>query len=313
MKIFISWSGERSNTFAKALKDWLPDVLQDVEPWMSQHDIAAGSRWHSQIAGALENASFGILCVTPENQEAPWLIFEAGALSRSINQAAVVPIIIGMGPADLKSPLSQFQLVENDKSGILKLLNSINQALPSKLPAERIQRIFETWWPFLEKTTNALINPPEGTTPPPQRTEREMIEELLELARATNKQSVSRERDLFSFDRAEGYVTFDYSAFKNDSSVHEYRVCDDTPVDQVIGNIETYAGIAPEEAYSYGKTWAILSTPHIPGMRSNILKAIEDGAPYAVSLADIDIRNGMHFRAIPIKHRKTLPFRTIKV
>lgn len=32
MKVFISWSGERSQALAQALRDWLPLVLHFVEP-----------------------------------------------------------------------------------------------------------------------------------------------------------------------------------------------------------------------------------------------------------------------------------------
>jgi hypothetical protein len=35
MKVFLSWSEERSRTAAEAFKSWIEEVLQCVEPWMS--------------------------------------------------------------------------------------------------------------------------------------------------------------------------------------------------------------------------------------------------------------------------------------
>jgi hypothetical protein len=38
MKIFISWSSERSHLLAQALHESLPLLLHYVKPWLSQAD-----------------------------------------------------------------------------------------------------------------------------------------------------------------------------------------------------------------------------------------------------------------------------------
>jgi len=91
MRVFISWSGEHSGEVAKALQQWLPRVLQAVRPWLSSASIDPGARWSDEVAGALEELNFGILCLTPENLTSAWLLFEAGALSKTVSESRVVP------------------------------------------------------------------------------------------------------------------------------------------------------------------------------------------------------------------------------
>jgi len=79
MRVFISWSGEPSRSVAQALRDWPPMVVQHVEPWMSDEDIESGGRWNDQIAAELEQADYGIICLTSTNLDRPWLLFEADA------------------------------------------------------------------------------------------------------------------------------------------------------------------------------------------------------------------------------------------
>jgi hypothetical protein len=86
MKVFISWSGERSRAVAEALREWLPNVIQTVNLWVSLADIEKGARWSTDITAQLEECSVGLICLTPENLSAPWLLFEAGALSKMVDK-----------------------------------------------------------------------------------------------------------------------------------------------------------------------------------------------------------------------------------
>src|SRR5512137_1653189 len=109
MKVFISWSGERSRKMASALAKWLPDIFQDLETWMSADDIDAGQRWASNLGEQLESTHFGIIALTPENLNTPWLLFEAGSLAKVTNRAKVVPYSLRLSPTDIPFPLAQFQ------------------------------------------------------------------------------------------------------------------------------------------------------------------------------------------------------------
>jgi hypothetical protein len=67
MKVFLSQSGERSKIIALALRQWLPDVIQSLEPWVSSEDIDAGVRWNNEVTKELSETRFGIICLTREN------------------------------------------------------------------------------------------------------------------------------------------------------------------------------------------------------------------------------------------------------
>lgn len=67
MKVFISWSGPRSKAVAEALRDWLPDVMQALKPWVSSEDIRKGKQWNLELTRELEGTHVGVICLTPEN------------------------------------------------------------------------------------------------------------------------------------------------------------------------------------------------------------------------------------------------------
>ena len=188
MEVFISWSGDRSRTVAEALHDWLPRVIQSVSPFMSSLDIEKGSRWTDDLATRLGAAEFGLICLTQENLEAPWLIFEAGALSKSIGISRVVPYLYKVPQTQLKGPLVQFQsALAIDKDDTLRVIKSINKASgENQLEPARLEEAFETRWPSLE---NTLANIPTTTEEaPPARPDSDILEEVLRLCRQISRQ-----------------------------------------------------------------------------------------------------------------------------
>jgi hypothetical protein len=151
MKVFIAWSGGRSRQVAFALRDWLQPVIQSIQPFMSERDISAGERGLNVLGAELKEVNFGIICVTPENQEGRWINFEAGAIGKAVDVARVIPYLLGMKGSQLLQPLAQFNWVTADKEGTRKLLNSINQSEHERpLPEKTLAGTFEHWWPTLQ-------------------------------------------------------------------------------------------------------------------------------------------------------------------
>jgi len=191
MKVFISWSGELSQKIALELRDWLPYVIQSVEPYLSSEDIDKGSRWSIDIAKELEDSSFGILCVTHQNLDSSWLNFEAGALSKAFNKTNVTPFLFDLKPSDLtNSPLLQFQTTSFDKKDLLKLVFSLNNATgEEKLNEQKLKTTFELWYDKLKNNLDPLLKESsikktqKSVKENPNSNSSEIVEEILELTR----------------------------------------------------------------------------------------------------------------------------------
>ena len=184
MKVFISWSGSRSKNIDEAVRKWIPGVLQAVRPYFSPDDVAKGARWNSEIAKELEASRLGLLILTPENLSSAWLMFEAGALAKNLEKSKVCPLLFGLEPTEIKGPLVQFQAARFGADEMKRVVKMINSELgEASLAPDVVDSVFAMWWPKLESEIDALLKADlDGTEN--VRTERDMIEEVLELARS---------------------------------------------------------------------------------------------------------------------------------
>jgi hypothetical protein len=194
MKVFLSWSGELSHKVALALRDWLPSVLQFVAPYVSSEDIDKGARWSTDIAKELEASAYGVLCVTKSNLDAPWLTFEAGALSKALEKSRVSPILFGVKRSEIQGPILQFQSTVIEKDDLFKLVSSINRTggKEEQLDEERLKKVFEVWWPELNSQFELLSKHSDSaaghkTKPPVAPPDHAILEELLDLVRTQHK------------------------------------------------------------------------------------------------------------------------------
>lgn len=192
MKVFISWSGEKSQEIARVFREWLPSVIQSIEPYVSAVDIDKGARWSSDIAKELENSTFGIICVTQDNIEAPWISFEAGALSKTMDKAFVTPFLFDIKRSEVQGPLLQFQSTVFEMEDIRKMIKTLNKACGDmKIPDERLNKSFDVWYPTLEQELKKIKGGNETSTEKTKRGngkfESEILEEILELSRDNQK------------------------------------------------------------------------------------------------------------------------------
>lgn len=187
MKVFISWSGDQSRAIAEALRAWLPKVIQSLKPWMSSQDIRKGARWQSEIGDQLEASDFGIVCLTQSNLEAPWILFESGALAKKLVGSHLCTYLAGVSVADVAEPLRQFQATHAKENDTLRLLETMNAVQPDgQLPSEDLKEAFAVWWPKLEKALADLK--PESDAPPATTSLEQIakgVDELLQLVRAS--------------------------------------------------------------------------------------------------------------------------------
>ncbi|WP_407471146.1 DNA-directed RNA polymerase subunit alpha C-terminal domain-containing protein [Xanthomonas campestris] len=184
LRVFLSWSLQRSEAIAQAFRDWLPSVLQNVRPYYTPDDIGKGSRWASEIRGELEGSDFGIIFLTPENLTSPWILFEAGALSK-LEKSKVAPLLLGVDPTDVSGPLAQLQLTKFNKEECFKLIKALNRALDTRaLEPAVLTNVFDKWWPDLEAKVQAAMAIALPSPHAAKRPERELLEEVLERVRA---------------------------------------------------------------------------------------------------------------------------------
>jgi TIR domain len=186
MRVFISWSGDLSKELAEVIRNWLPSALQYVKPYFSPADIEKGSKWATEIFKELSASETCIIVLTRDNLTSNWIMFEAGAISCTIDRARVCPLIFNLEETDLQGPLAQFQATKFIKSDIRKLFLNINSSAgEQKLSDTVADGVFEKWWPDLEVQISATLDGHRATKSKQRdvRSERDLIEELLSLTR----------------------------------------------------------------------------------------------------------------------------------
>lgn len=187
MKVFLSWSGQRSKEVANLLSDWLCCVIQASRPWISTRDLDRGSLWFGEINDQLKDTTVGIICLTQENKTRPWILFEAGALAKGLSTSRVCTLLVDLEPKDIEDPLAQFNHTFPTRESVLGLVKTLNSTLASNGLDNRIlEQVFDTYWPQFEKRFADILSSTEAQPPSKPRPKEDVLGEILENTRLLN-------------------------------------------------------------------------------------------------------------------------------
>lgn len=184
MRVFLSWSGQQSRQVALLLKSWIPRVLQSADVYMSEQDIAAGERWLLNVSTNLADHEFGFTILTQTNLNAPWIQFEAGALSKSLQTSRLIPILCGVENISPLNPLSQFQYIKgHEKEQILRAITAINTFSERPLLDALLKESFDKWYPDFEAEYSMIDLSVSDAPPQPTLTGEDIANLLMNMVR----------------------------------------------------------------------------------------------------------------------------------
>jgi hypothetical protein len=168
MSIFICWSGKRSKRVADAVKTLLCETLSE-EVFISD-DLEKGTTWFEFITKQLRTSTAGIVCLTAENLDSPWLHFEAGALASHFAQADTTnPSLVSDQPgrlftllhkvtaAELKGPISAYQATSTTRQEMSKLVSDLARILAKDKNAVNV--VCDEKWTIFQKQIDKLTIP----------------------------------------------------------------------------------------------------------------------------------------------------------
>jgi len=119
------------------------------------------------------------------------MLFEAGAVSKTLDSSKVCPILFGIDNSDFKGPLTQFQTSQFNKNDFKKLVISINNSLTeNKLDNKVLDEVFEMWWPKLDSKIGKILESKKIENVS-VRDDRELLEEILALSRVTARRTIT--------------------------------------------------------------------------------------------------------------------------
>lgn len=131
--IFIGYAHEDEEC-AKTIRDWINKTLLEAFNISMASDISPGDKWREKINKALSDSTIGLILLTPNSIDRPWIYFEAGAMD--LRGIKLIPVCLyGIEINDIEEPLKPRQAVillgkENEEK-LIKAIGKLRGLFPS--------------------------------------------------------------------------------------------------------------------------------------------------------------------------------------
>lgn len=170
MKVFICWSGHRSQAFAVIVKAWLQRLMPRRIDVRLSIDIQKGTLWFQELDKALDGARLGIVCLTEEALHSQWIHYEAGILSRALREGdrasadepegpQLFPVLFDMAGSRLSGPLAAYQSTSaHNRDDMWRFVQSV--ARSADVRAETVRDRFDAGWTRLLAQIDAVDRAP---------------------------------------------------------------------------------------------------------------------------------------------------------
>jgi hypothetical protein len=149
MQLFVCWHGDRGRRVAEILKKHLETIVNGLKVFVST-DIPKGVVWFEAVSDALKASDAGLICLTSDSLDSPWIHYEAGALAKTFDgqPGRMYTYLVGVAPEDLTGPLSAYQSTAATLGDTKKLVESLIASMTgekSEANSGWIKR-FQTQW-----------------------------------------------------------------------------------------------------------------------------------------------------------------------
>ena len=169
MKIFVSWSKQKSRRLAEATKKLILNVLGNSVQIFFSPDMYRGTCVDNEIHNNLLGSDKCIVCITSENYKNPWLMYEAGVVygahfSSPGSNNIVVPFLFEHIPewsSWVDKPLNRYAPIDvyHSNSDSLRCKNEIKRFL-EEIARESGTKVhnFNNCWKIYEDSVKEILN-----------------------------------------------------------------------------------------------------------------------------------------------------------